>query len=506
MPDAVPAARPEEEFDLSARAEPGNLYYLAMDGTATKDSAAFGALIEKRRGWKNLLGHFLQPVPGESRLLDPAHPYLPIAMVEREGRKVAVVCPGGLDSRGLDPFWQRYPGEDPTGARTWPGGLYTTGRHTAAEESAALMPSLLLNPIVEVVSGPDGVTRQIAADAPPVGGTRFAADLLYVSSHGWLGGFMGGNMLDPRPDAEPPPARDGYSPFHRYLVVGAAAKRGDGFHGPKWVVLAQCSTMNRATWGLWARVLAASDPGVRGILAYEEASPAAQPSIGVASRFFEQLSRRQSFLEAWRSANPGIRWAAIVHKDAIEDTLDGWSSFSALSDVSTTESTGNYLGFLASIPRGELIREAPAPFGCTVERMNGSSGIEVLPDNLHDFWVARVEEGGVYRVTVSAPEGEALVSAGLKWIHIRPTHPEQLSVAKLFSDVAGATPDPRDGARVRLTAPPGSSTASVVFTAGPLARSGLEAHHSYLWIRADITTSAGAKTHDFTTNGLSYYG
>jgi hypothetical protein len=499
----------EDEFDLSLRADPGNLYYMAMDGTAAMDSAAFGALLERRKGWKNLLGHFLEPVPGEARLLDPAHPYLPIALVERDGAEIAVVCPGGRDSRGLDPFWQKYPGEDPTGLKTWPEGMVTTGRHTAAEESAELMPALLMNPIVEVVSGPDGVTRRIAADAPSEGlaqATRFAADLLYVSSHGWLGGFMGGNVLDPRPDAEPAAAREAYWPFHRYLVLGLAAKRGDGFHGPKWVILAQCSTMNRATWGLWARVLAASDPPVRGILAYEEASPAAHPSIAVATRFFDSLSRGESFVEAWKDANPGIRWAAIVHEQAAGDRLDGWSSFAPLGDVSTTARAGSYRGYLASAPRGEPIREAPAPFVCTLERMSGGSGAEVLPENLHDFWIARLEDGGVYRVTVGAPEGETLVSAAVKWIHIRPTHPHQFDVVKVFSEVTGGAVDPKDGARVQLTVEPGESAASAVFTAGSLGESGLEAHHSYLWIRAELTTAAGAKTHDFTTSGLSYYG
>src|SRR4051794_26831804 len=109
-------------------AGPPVLYYLAIDGTEAQDSATFGALLEGR-GWKNLAATYLRPAADDpSRLVDPAHDFLPIPLVEARGKKIAVVSPNGRQSKGLDAFWRFHQGQVTT-----PRGNTAKWRYAAAE-------------------------------------------------------------------------------------------------------------------------------------------------------------------------------------------------------------------------------------------------------------------------------------------------------------------------------------------------------------------------------------
>ncbi len=313
---------------IKTRVAPDFLYFALVDGTNEVDSVAFATNLSRKKdfgGWRNLLD-FIQEDPFEAtNLIDGAHVYLPIIKMNAKGKPdaggVAVVCPGGAGGLGKEDKWKSY---EP-GPTVWDigGGMgikvQTFGRHTAAEESAAMISDFILAPAVQVDSvGVASIQsgRPVKPDAKV-----FRASLLYVSSHGWLGGFMKGEELAEWPDAQPEKAREEYVPFHSYFLIGRADVNGKFFVGPRWIVLAQCSTLNQSTWAMWARVMANSDPPVHGILGYEESSPAAGASVGIANRFFAQLRAKKPFLDAWKTANQGQHWAAIVHEDAHLDTL-----------------------------------------------------------------------------------------------------------------------------------------------------------------------------------------
>jgi len=506
----------KEDFEKKLKAAPSNFYYVAIDGTEALDSVTFGQLLEANTGWKNLAGQFLEKEPKKGlRLLDPAHPYLPICIVN----SIAVVSPNGRNGIGIDDFWMHYkgelPAEAPDGTKVWTdlGGATTTkGRVTAAEKSADFMFRFMLQPAVEIAPEGDKLSRRFVDGTPAPGARVFAADLLFVSSHGWLGGYMKGNGALRAPGATPKEAVPEFWTKRPYFVVGRAAKKGMSFRGPKWIILAQCSTVNSATWPLWAALFARSSPQVRGILAYEEASPDAGASQGISMKFFSLLRKNVPFLDAWKQANPIVKWAAIVHKDALGDTLPGWASLKPLSGKSLDAQDPSYLGFLTTSPKGEPIVDIPPPFGFKLEHnFNAKGWLEVTPDVL-DFGRALLLAGAAYRITITAPAGQTISKVVLRMIHIRPTYPKQIPLASLFKAptvLAGAVTVATSGIADLVVTASGSPGASCTIgldsrDKDTIASSGAEVSHAYFWFHVDLTTSTGTQKHDFKTQGLSY--
>ncbi|WP_394835905.1 hypothetical protein LVJ94_03220 [Pendulispora rubella] len=359
---------------------------------------------------------------------------------------------------------------------------------------------------------------QLRHGAPTPGAQVFAADLLYVSSHGWLGGFAGGFLIEEWPDAKPALARRRYDPS-KYYAVGELAHRNEGFAGPKWIILAQCSTLNSATWPLWARVLANSNPHVRGILGYEEASPFPTGAAFIAEKFFANLDNKETFLEAWKNANSGQHWAAVVHKDALGDRLDQWRNFAELADVSTTDTVSNYRGFLSSVSRVENIVEPLLKFKLTLKSsLDGKTFNQITSANLQSSQIAAYGAGRTYRMKIhDPPPGEVIVKVIVTWIHIRPTHGFKPTIDQLFADTKAP------GTDAVATIIPGKQTLDILplgahqteitldlVAPNTITHPKIEAHHSYFWPRIELVTNATppGKPHkfDFKTTGLVYWG
>ncbi|MCB9845171.1 MAG: hypothetical protein H6811_04195 [Phycisphaeraceae bacterium] len=524
-----------------AKVAPRALYYVVIDGTEAKDSAAFGGMIQGKFGWRNLLGEFLPTVedqptglPGDKdRLIDEAHPYLPVHLhkTNYSNKKIAVVEPGGRDCIGKDPHWKEYAGEQPSerpnGVREWKNSLgdsFTTyGRHTAQEKSARFLKRFILEPAVEVTPGSSPVKARVHDSHPdlvfPWPEHLIHADLLLVSSHGWLGGFMKGNRAQDWPDAKPKEAQPGSQAMSSYFAVGEASAKGWKFRGPLWIILAQCSTANSATWEFWVDLFGRSSPIVRGLLAYEEASPAASGSITIADNFFKKLAQGKTMLEAWKLANNGQNWAAVVHKEALNDTMQDWRTFTPITDGSTTDSTSAYRGFLRSIPDGEEIFKKTPPLGVMIKRLlTEDTWIEITPELL-DTSIAGLWGNRYYGIGIVAPSGEKLAEATIEWVHIRPTYSKQFGILELFArfnvfegdDELGLAVDGSNKRRIVVALANGARDmlkfCFLSQTPEKLRATGLEAHHSYLWIRATATTESGVTLkHDFKTTGVSYYG
>jgi len=487
-------------------AGPPVLYYLAIDGTEAQDAATFGALLEGR-GWKNLAATFLKPAPDDpSRLVDPAHDYLSIPLMGPDGRKVAVVSPNGQNGSGLDGFWRNYPGK----VRT-PDDEVVEGRYAAAELSGRFMRQLIMNPAIHTHElQPDLLERHLADERLPYASKHApAARILYVSSHGWQAGTMRGNSLYAY-QGYPASTSDAYRPSTSYFLLGEAAASGLGFRGPEWIILAQCSTLNPGTWGLWARILGRSSPGVRGILSYEESAPGPERALRATELFFKYLEQGAPFLDAWAKANRYSEWAALVHKEARHDTLRDFGRFRRLSDVSTSKDKGRYRGYLRSMgPSGEPVHDSPAPFGFKLEHERGISRTfeEITPEKL-DSRVARFSGHHRYRLTVESPPESTLRQVDITAVHLRLSlRDNQLSWDRLFrrcTEIDGAKLDGFGTTTITLRPGPGASRIVVEVIANESGQSGLQADHSYLWFRIRIKSSEGTLQHDFRTVGLYF--
>jgi hypothetical protein len=506
---------------VRTRVAPDALFFALVDGTSEVDSVAFANNLTLKRdfgGWRNVLD-FLDSDPfDETRLLDPAHVYLPIVKLDAAARPdpqgVAVVCPGGVGCSGIDEKWKVY---DPSGT-VWevpPKGVMpvrrTYGRDTALEQSAKMIQDFLLAPAVRIDRDGSAAllgNRELRADD-----RVFRASLLYVSSHGWLGGFMRGEEPNHWPQAEPEQAREGQMPYHKYFVVGEVDKKGLAFSGPSWIVLGQCSTLNSATWAMWARVMARSDPPVRGILGYEESSPEARASIGIAVSFFRELRSGKSFLEAWQIANAGQHWAAIVHADALRDKLDpfptGRLRASALDD---------YFGYLPSKGDSKRVEDPPPKFRTELFRIKDyglttESTTEVTPDTLDQGQATLQGDIHPYYVLRFSAD-RPFIRAAVRFVHIRLTYKRQFRVSQLFTEVTSRTPgariDSSDGSRIAIVlASPGTSAEILVKATSweALRTAGLDPSHSYLWPDAYLTVANGEDLrHQFLTIGLSFTG
>lgn len=487
-------------------AAPPVLYYLAIDGTEAQDAVVFSTLLEQR-GWKNLASTYLKPAPDEpNRLVDPEHDFLPVWMVRAtpDGERVAVVLPNGRNGKGIEGmWWNRYPAHT-KGA----DGRMVEGRYAAAELGAAFMQQLILRPRIDQrEKAPNVFVRHLADDRLGSGSRRGpAASILYVSSHGWQNGEMRGDGLLANL-ALPSAIGEDYQPATPFFLLGQAIAKGGGFDGPQWIVLAQCSTLNWSTWQLWARLLARSSPGVRGILAYEEGSPKPDPAVKVAERFFGALDQGAPFLDAWIDANRYMPWAALVHKEARKDTLGDFPRFRKLSRLSSSEKQASYHGYLSSLGAGgEPVYDRPPPFGFRLQHMVGNGFEEVSPERIGDP-VANLKAGDLYRLIIDGPELCTLREVTITAVHLRLSLRKQITWDRLFAShvpIEGVKLDGFGTTTISLR-PDAATDLSFIrlrLTANHPVRAGMERHHSYLWFRVGIRTDTDTFQYDFRNIGF----
>lgn len=518
-------------------------YFVSVDGTDAVDSAQFGLSLQSFAGWRSLYDEFLsmnKSPDDPARLVDPNHDYLPIWKVVRSGatstpeakKGTAVVCPVGLNSKAKDKFLASY-----KGSQDW-GGFQTDGIWTALERSAAAIESWILNPAVVV----DTAARKAWIDddlgpnpyRPEL--TRIAPEIVQVSSHGWLGGFMGSNAVTR--------AKDDWFPKQYWFLVGRVEKKGLAFEGPVWLILAQCSTVCQATWPSWVKILGRSKPPVRGVIAYEEVAPAAGEAANIYVEFFDLLSGKGgrkplSFIEAWQAVNTkhNRHWAAIVHKNALGDGLHNWDQQPPLGETGTTDTLSSYHGF-SHTSDGRIDKDItiePVPFQLELARVDAGKRYPVHAWNLDGFGAVLeaadpANPGRLYEVRVSPndPSSEGpLASARLEWVHIRASKPPFVMSGIFVIPTSASEPDvvvTYDKVNVvtlKATGAKKPTSLTVKFLPVSQAQLGkivkqegapdrddrIEAHHSYFWLRVKIELQNGAThEHDFTTQGLLFYG
>lgn len=477
------------------RVAPPPLYYAQADGTSFVDSAKFGKDLEAKTGFRNIIADFMRPSATEpARLEDPARPWFPMWRVNTQAQKdpkgVAVIAPSGLNGSARSEF--------PGGKSDW-------------DKVSEFFDRWFFEPAVTVDAS--GVATLGVGT-----GTVHRAHLVVMSSHGWLGGFAGGEIWEQR----------------KWYLIGRVAEEGRGFKGPLWVILPQCSTMNIATWPSWAKVLGNSSPHVRGVLGYEESAPGATAAAAIGKGFVQKLKEGQTFLQAWRNSNPSSNWAAIIHKDAANDRLKDLPAVAAgkkpLADVSTTATTFSYHGYLRNHKSGaaQEIYLAPPPFGFRFALSLGGKRYDIGPatldggqSNLADATRAPT---WAWQMEIETNDGRALKKVAVEWIHIRPTK-VRIQMDKVWelptlghkatvtntgakkATFEAALEETTDRVTLGWKAQPRSVMSDVTAGYGYHGDDRLVPHHSYLYPRVTITPEGGsATTFDFPTNGLSWYG
>jgi hypothetical protein len=482
---------------------PPTLYYAQADGTNFKDSAVLGAKLEKQTAFKNLISEFIKPKSGTPGRLECAkRPWFPLWRVnqksEPDDKGIAVVAPSGLNGGPADE-------NDDIGE---------FADEAQRDEASAFFNTWFFEPAVTIDSSGEA-TLGVGA------GTVHRAHLVIMSSHGWLGGFAGGELWNQK----------------KWYLAGKVAEDGRGFKGPVWVILTQCSTLCGATWPSWVKILQNSSPHVRGILGYEEVAPGAKAAAAINENFVASLKAGKSFLEAWKANNKGNNWAAIVHKDALGDKLkdlpDIVQNKKKLASVATTATSASYNGYLKNVKSGaaqEIFLESP-PFKLKLFSKLAGSMFEVKPSTLDSQRASLLtyeskpptnHPPAEYHLEVTAPS--EMTSVTIEWIHIRPSKP-RLNMSKIFKPATATTTAPgatittsTKGTKKELTQVDVSAGTSckVVFPAQPPdvmrtidghGDNALEAHHSYLYPRVTVKLKAGGELKfDFATTGISYYG
>lgn len=138
--------------------------------------------------------------------------------------------------------------------------------------------------------------------------------------------------------------------------------------------------------------------------------------------------------------------------------------------------------------------------------------LEITPDVLDTYGTLYADVHYVVELTPAA--GGELTQVKVQWIHIRDTF-TQFALDKVFNAFAATGKDPvitRKNPKILVVdyATPQKTAVEITFTATDavnLAKSGLEAHHSYLWPLLHMTGTGLADVQfDVKTRGIGYFG
>jgi hypothetical protein len=347
--------------------------YALIDGTGPIDSVAFAKAL-KSPSFKNVLESLPRPPPRDPsdpsstppfRLDNAKHLTTPAA----ETRDYLEI---GCFLDGLVPGTKGHCNLSPDGVPVLcPNGVNGINNKTSTYprlqssfnqvKSEAIAPLFISSPRVGFDSAAFLGTVANPDDCNPALPSVLAADLFYVSSHGFQDGTMMGE--------------DGKA---AWWSLGVCWTQRTFFKGPRWIVLAQCSTLNPSMWPFWAYLMRNSDPPIRMILGYEDFSPAATVSATIAKTFVQATLEGKSMLQAWLNPPSGSNpnRAAIVHPRAVNDSLKALADFDAQSSTSSVIplNTDKYRGYSSEFSGTEITEIAPADY-------------DVQKDVLRLFWL-----------------------------------------------------------------------------------------------------------------------
>jgi len=377
-----------------------DLFYVGIDGTEVVDTLAWGSLWGKRFGWSNLLLK-LDPDPNHSsRLLDPAHPMLPMISAKRShgGASFTDTCitPEGLDGSGHDV--------------SWPGTTPQTNL-PQMNQQLEFTQTFVLNPRV------DSKAKTLSDTAGDL-----VADVVFISSHGAKTGDMFGIQTYSQPGVD-----------YMFTLMGSVALNRR-FGGPKWVLLSNCNTLDQATHNDWLDLIADPATPLRGITGFRDACPLADGSVDLFATMIDLMAQGKTIVESWQKAltghGLGKNWTVLCHEEAAGDTIQAWNA-NTLPPI-TKFSPPSVKQFTADDPGGKAVVHTDDPFGVSWSKDGTliTAANRLQPAN-------KIQTGDKVSITIRPPAGAANFEAGtgvaLLLVYIRLTYNQIVDVTKMFT-------------------------------------------------------------------------
>ncbi|MBL8236259.1 MAG: hypothetical protein JNM66_02490 [Bryobacterales bacterium] len=178
---------------------------------------------------------------------------------------------------------------------------------------------------------------------------------------------------------------------------------GKGWNNPstKVVICSACRQLaGRPQQFLWSERMRGAAHRVHVMLSYRNTAPAAATSARINRAFVAGLAAGKTFLRAWNDAHGGglqHRWAALVYRSAIDDTMREWVRDGSLP--SAPEADEDILYFDEDTPAGRVVTRPSPDFNATMEFHSSPSGTTppLAAGNMMPPWT-RVKAGTQVKV------------------------------------------------------------------------------------------------------------
>jgi hypothetical protein len=386
-------------------------HYLTIDATDPVDSLAFGQTMRLAfyPAWDNLLNSL---IGSGGRRLDAGQPLL-----LRKAKSRNIVDPKTQTTTGKEQVSDEVvlPQGQDSSSNPNSDGL-TDAQIVAAN---LFCRSLVLAP---------GVSGGALSNA---GGDPIA-DIVFISSHGYASGEMKGL------------SHAGAT----FFDIAAAAAGGLVFAGPRWLFLANCTTLDPGLNNDWMKLMGAGST-LRGVVGFQGRFPDPDFSAGIFKQLFSQLKLGKTFIAAWKEtiesrgnpkAAPTMRgladqWVVLCHDEAANDTMQLF----VRDQLPTLKSGGPLSRFDFDHPTGMRLVAQPPAFDAAWQKAQ-----RIDPDNRAQP-ANRLNTGNAVTIAVFSPFSFMKFSPGdivqITLIYIRPTYPQVLNVRRMFhvTGVEGST-------------------------------------------------------------------
>jgi hypothetical protein len=114
----------------------------------------------------------------------------------------------------------------------------------------------------------------------------------------------------------------------------------------KYLLMPACYTCSLDVADMWLPFFRTGIP-LHGVLGYSKTYKGDRTGAQIMRSFGKELQSdpKTTILHAWAAANRGQPWGAVLHEDAVSDTIEAWTSDAGLGKLTTT---ANILQFDAS--------------------------------------------------------------------------------------------------------------------------------------------------------------
>jgi hypothetical protein len=234
-------------------------------------------------------------------------------------------------------------------------------------------------------------------------------------------------------------------------TVASPRKQWDNPH-LKYIIFATCRQLDGAPQqALWARAMRGKQP-LHGILGYRDTSPAAQNCAAINRDFITGLNgakgkKSKTFLHAWREAHSGglsARWAALIHRSALDDKIEEWSISGNLDSVKDPAGDILYFDETNFAKGGIVVSEPKRELDVFLTKVN-------FRTKVHQWVDARNDQKALISIRFTDASSSAFQEGDRIWVAILQVRPNFVSpvpydIRRIFSIISA-----RDGSTVSPT-------------------------------------------------------